>query len=63
MQQAVAKTVDQGGVEEASKEERLEDMANVIAFASRLAYFHLQKVTKNAQTHEFTQQITAPGSN
>jgi hypothetical protein len=57
VQQAVAKTVDQGGVEEESKEERLEDMANVIAFASRLAYFHLQKVMKNAQTHEFTTEF------
>ena len=57
VQQAVAKAVDQGGVEEASKEERLEDMANVIAFASRLAYYHLQKVGKNAQTHEFSKEF------
>ena len=57
MQQAVSKLVDQGSVDEASKEERLEDMANVIAFASRVAYFHLQKIGKNAQTHEFIKEF------
>jgi hypothetical protein len=46
VQQVVSKLVDQGSVDDASKEERLEDMANAIAFASRVAYFHLQKVGK-----------------
>ncbi len=57
VQQAVSKFVDQGSVEDASKDERLEDMANVVAFASRVAYYHLQKVGKNAQTHEFIKEF------
>ena len=42
VQEAVRNRVDKGGVEEASKKECLEDMANVIVFATRLAYFHLR---------------------
>jgi hypothetical protein len=40
VQEAVKNRVDKGGVEEASKKECLEDMANVIVFSTRPAYFH-----------------------
>jgi len=49
VQEAVKNRVDKGGVEEASKKECLEDMANVIVFSTRPAYFHLRGVTNGAQ--------------
>jgi hypothetical protein len=41
VQDVVKNRVDKGGVEDASKKECLEDMANAIVFSTRPEYFHL----------------------
>ena len=57
VQLSVSKLVDKGSAEDASKEERLDDWANVVAFATRLAYFHVQKKGKGSQNEEWLQEF------
>ena len=49
----MSKLVDKGSAEDASKEERLDDWANVVVFATRLAYYHTQNKGKGNQTTEW----------
>ena len=53
----MSQLVNKGSAEDASKEERLEDWANVVVFATRLAYFHTKKIGKDAQTQEWLQEF------
>ena len=53
----VQRSGSMGSADYASKEECLDDLANVVVFATRLAYFHTLRIAKDTQTNEWCQEF------
>ena len=47
----VQRSGSMGSADYASKEECLDDLANVVVFVTRLAYFHTLRLARDTQTH------------
>ncbi len=46
-----------GSADYESKEECLDDLANVVVFVTRLAYFYTLRLARDTQTHEWCQKF------